>query len=143
MNMHVYSNMQEDASKLAPSLRVEVRSMDPTYETKARLLRILANPIRLEIVDLLRDREMTVTEISHALGARQAATSQHLAVLRNSGILESRKERNFVRYKLADQRIGSACRMMNVVVLAVQIRESLATAHAASENPYELLDRDV
>ncbi len=82
---------------------------------------------------------MTVTEISQALGVSQAATSQHLALLRNSGILESRKERNFVRYKLADQRIGSACRMMNVVVIAVRLRESLRPAPAVGASAHQLL----
>ncbi len=116
--------------------------MQPTYEIKARILKILANPRRLEIVDLLHDREMAVTEISQALGVSQAATSQHLALLRNSGILESRKERNFVRYKLADQRIGSACRMMNVVVLAVPLRESLRPAPAVGASAHQLLALD-
>jgi len=116
--------------------------MQPTYEIKARLLRILANPRRLEIVDLLYDREMTVTEISQTLGVSQATTSQHLAVLRNSGILESRKERNFVRYKLADQRIGSACRVMNVVVLAVLLREGLRPPPTAEVSAYQLLALD-
>jgi len=106
--------------------------MHPTYEIKARLLHILANPRRLEIVDLLRDRELTVTQISESLGVSQAGTSQHLAALRNCGILESRKERNFVYYKLADPRIGAACRMMNDVIMAVVIREGLRPALAAA-----------
>ena len=52
------------------------------YEAKARMIAVIANPRRLEIVDLLSNGEMTVSDLAEALGLAQAGTSQHLAVMR-------------------------------------------------------------
>lgn len=97
--------------------------LDSVYDVKARILRLLANPKRLEIVDLLRDGERTVTEIAKAVGLTQAGTSQHLSVLRRGGVLAVRKDGNHVHYRLADPTIGSACLLMNDAIAAVLARE--------------------
>ena len=89
----------------------------PFYEVKARIVSVLANPRRLEIVDLLCERERTVSELSGALGIAQATTSQHLAVMRKSGVVETRKDGNFVYYRLADQKIAEACAVMSRAIL--------------------------
>lgn len=67
----------------------------------AHMFAALANPRRLEIVELLRDRERRVSELAELMGLAQAATSQHLAVLRSAGLVETRKDANFVYYRLA------------------------------------------
>ncbi len=92
---------------------------EPFYEAKARIVSVLANPTRLQIVDLLCERERTVSELSSALGIAQATTSQHLAVMRKAGVVETRKEANFVYYRLADPRIAHACRVMSEAVLGL------------------------
>ncbi len=92
---------------------------EPFYEVKARIVSVLANPRRLEIVDLLCERERTVSELSGALGIAQATTSQHLAVMRKAGVVETRKDGNFVYYRLADPRIANACRAMSEAVLGL------------------------
>jgi ArsR family transcriptional regulator len=98
--------------------------MDSLYEVKARIVRLLAHPKRLEIVDVLRHGERTVTEISDAIGLSQAGTSQQLALLRRGAIVEIRKQGNFTFYRLSDPTIGAACRMMNDAVIAVLSREA-------------------
>jgi len=97
------------------------------YEIKARVISVLANPKRLRILDLLASRERTVSELSTDLGLAQATTSQHLAVMRKAGVVESRKEGNFVYYRVADPQIAKACAMVTqaVVNLLVAQQEKL------------------
>jgi len=87
------------------------------YEIKAKVISVLANPKRLQIIELLGKSERTVTELSADLGIAQATTSQHLAVMRKSGVVETRKDGNFVYYHLADQKIAEACAVMSRAIL--------------------------
>lgn len=87
------------------------------YEIKARIIAVLANPKRLEIVDLLSGRERAVSDVSRDLGLAQATTSQHLAIMRKAGVLEKRKEGNRVYYRLADPKIAAACGVMSEAVV--------------------------
>jgi len=97
-----------------------MESLDESfYETKARLIAVLANPKRLHILDSLSDRERTVSELAEELGLAQATTSQHLAVMRKAGVVETRKEGNFVFYRLADPRIAEACAVMTRAVIGI------------------------
>lgn len=97
--------------------------MDSPYEVKARIVRILAHPKRLEIVDVLRGGERTVKEIAEATRLAQTSASHHLAALRQGGIVEVRREGSFVHYRLADAAIGDACLRMDDAVLAVVSRQ--------------------
>lgn len=96
-------------------------TMEPSdesfYEIKARTIAVLANPKRLEIIDLLASSERIVSELAAALGLPQATTSQHLAVMRKAGVVEARKEGNHVHYRLADPKIAAACGVMSEAVL--------------------------
>ena len=87
------------------------------YEIKAKVISVLANPKRLQIIELLGKSERTVSELSADLAIAQATTSQHLAVMRKSGVVETRKEGNFVYYRLADQKIAEACAVMSRAIL--------------------------
>lgn len=93
------------------------------YEVKARMIAVMANPKRLEIIDLLTDKEMTVSELANALGLAQATTSQHLAVMRKAGVVETTKDGNFVHYRLADPKIASACGVMSQAVLDLLVKQ--------------------
>ena len=70
------------------------------YRKQARLLKALANETRLMIVDKLRDGERTVNELVEFVGLDQSTVSKHLSVLRSEGIVDDRKEGNFVHYRL-------------------------------------------
>ncbi len=89
------------------------------YEIKARLISVLANPRRLHILDLLAEHERTVTELAEELDMAQATTSQHLAVMRKAGVVETRKDGNFVYYRLADPRVAEACAVMTRAVVGL------------------------
>ncbi|HII40628.1 MAG TPA: helix-turn-helix transcriptional regulator [Thermoplasmata archaeon] len=97
------------------------------YEIKARVIAVLANPKRLQIVELLGRSERTVSELAEELEIAQATTSQHLAVMRKTGVVETRKEGNFVFYRLADPKIAEACNVMSraIVDLLVLQQEKL------------------
>src|SRR3954468_16702163 len=68
-------------------------------------MQAIAHPVRLKILCLLGGQELPVLEIVEAVGTTQSNVSQHLAVLRDQGILESRKEANKVFYRVADARV--------------------------------------
>jgi DNA-binding transcriptional ArsR family regulator len=81
--------------------------VDQLREFKAGIFHALANPTRIAIVELLRDEgEISVARIHESLGIEQANASQHLAVLRNKSIVQSRKEGNQVFYSLRDKVLG-------------------------------------
>ena len=87
------------------------------YELQAEISKTLAHPIRLAILHSLRDGEKTVNELTEMLGARQSNLSQHLSLMVSSGILLQRKEGTGVYYKLATEKIATACRIMREVLI--------------------------
>src|ERR1700750_1226293 len=68
-------------------------------------MQAMAHPLRLKILCLVGNQELSVLEVVDAVGTTQSNISQHLAVLREHGILESRKEANKVFYRIADARV--------------------------------------
>jgi DNA-binding transcriptional ArsR family regulator len=81
-------------------------------ELVAERFKALAEPVRLRILDCLRDREMTVTELVEATGMGQANVSKHLAILLNLGFVRRRKEGLYAHYALADTRVFRLCDLM-------------------------------
>jgi DNA-binding transcriptional ArsR family regulator len=76
--------------------------MPARYENAAMRFKALAHPVRLQILDMLRNGEVCVCHMEAALNKRQAYISQQLMVLRDAGLVESRKEGLSVFYHLAD-----------------------------------------
>ena len=68
-------------------------------------MQAMAHPLRLKILCLVGNQELSVLEIVDAVGTTQSNISQHLAVLRDHGILHSRKEANKVFYRIEDPRV--------------------------------------
>lgn len=79
------------------------------YQLHARILKTLAHPKRLMILDSLHSGEMSVSEMTERLDLPQANISQHLAALRSEDLVASRREGNTVFYSLADPKIVQAC----------------------------------
>jgi DNA-binding transcriptional ArsR family regulator len=69
-------------------------------EQCAERLKALAEPLRLRIVDALRDRPRNVSEIAELLGVEVVIASHHLGILRNAGLVERQKQGRFAVYKL-------------------------------------------
>ncbi|MAT83241.1 MAG: transcriptional regulator [Gammaproteobacteria bacterium] len=69
-------------------------------ESAARFLRALANPHRLQVLCVLEDREMSVSELNASIPLSQSALSQHLKVLREDGLVTTRRESQTVYYRV-------------------------------------------
>jgi len=78
----------------------------------ARSLKAMSHPIRLKILCTLSDSEVSVQEIVDNVGTSQSNISQHLAILRDKGILMSRKDANRVYYRVGDPRTLRLISMM-------------------------------
>jgi rhodanese-related sulfurtransferase/biotin operon repressor len=88
---------------------------DGLYGQFARLGKALASPYRVELLDLLAQSERTVESLSAETGASPANISQHLQVLRQAGLVASRKDGLFVYYRLADPAVASLCAAVRTV----------------------------
>ncbi|MBL8491462.1 MAG: winged helix-turn-helix transcriptional regulator [Rhodocyclaceae bacterium] len=73
-------------------------------ETAARALKAISHPIRLKILCVVGGQEVCVQDIVEAVGTSQSNISQHLAILRDKGVLQTRKDANRVFYRVADAR---------------------------------------
>lgn len=82
------------------------------FALHSKLLKALSNPKRLEIIHLLRDQEFTVSQIQEMLYLDQGNLSQHLMVLRGSGIVGTRREGKQIHYKLAHKNFIMASDLM-------------------------------
>ncbi len=82
------------------------------YNASANALKILSHPVRLQILDMLRQGEICVCHIENALGKRQAYVSQQLMVLRDAGAVKTRKDGLQVYYRIADPQIHA---LLNVI----------------------------
>jgi ArsR family transcriptional regulator len=76
----------------------------------------LADSKRLLIINALRDGERTVTELVDELDLRQANVSQHLAVLRDKGLVKARKDGQFAYYSVTSQKIIEAMDLLREVM---------------------------
>ena len=85
--------------------RTEGRVRQQLSDFKADFFKALAHPLRISILDALRDGELTVNEISQRFEVEQANASQQLAVLRNRNIVVTRKEGANVYYSVSDKSI--------------------------------------
>ncbi len=82
---------------------------DDLVELIARRFRVIGEPMRIRLLDRLRDGEATVGELSEALSASQQNISKHLAVLADVGILGRRKDGNHVYYRVVDEGVFALC----------------------------------
>ena len=87
------------------------------YDLQAEICAALANPVRLQILDLLADGEKTSSDLLKVLQVPKANLSQHLAVLKDAGIIESRKEGLFQYMSLSIHKIKDACSLVRGVLL--------------------------
>jgi len=96
-----------------PAIRLMGRTED--IERASRSLKAMSHPLRLKILCVLGDGELSVQQIVEAVGTTQSNISQHLAILRDKGILASRKDANRVFYRVSDARTLRLIGMMQEV----------------------------
>lgn len=86
----------------------------------SRSLKAISHPLRLKILCVLGDKEVSVQDIVDNVGTSQSNISQHLAILRDKGILASRKDANRVYYRVGDYRTLRLISMMQEVFCSTQ-----------------------
>ncbi len=87
------------------------------YQLKAELCKTFSDPRRLIIINELRYGEKTVSELVQLLVIPQAVVSRHLAILRDRGVVSSRRAGTSVYYRLADSKIIEACDLVHGILL--------------------------
>ncbi len=95
---------------------------DQIYGYHAELCKVFSHAKRLELIDILRDKEMSASELGGRLGLTPANLSQHLAMMRERHVLVSRKEGNMVYYRIANPRLLEAFDLLRAILFE-QIRQ--------------------
>ena len=82
---------------------------DPLVEVIAQRFRVLGEPMRIKLLDRLREGPSSVGELQEATGASQQNVSKHLGVLLAAGIVTRSRDGNFARYAIADDSVFDLC----------------------------------
>ena len=88
---------------------------DEDIQQAALAIKAIAHPLRLKILCVLGDQEISVLDIVEQVGTSQSNISQHLAILRDKGVLATRKDANRVYYRIGDIRTIKLIGMMRDV----------------------------
>jgi DNA-binding transcriptional ArsR family regulator len=95
------------------------------YELQARLCQVLASPKRVEILYTLKDSEMTAGELAKAVDVTMPNLSQHLSLMKQHGLVESRKEGLNMYYRVASEHIIATLTSVRKVLAEQLERQSL------------------
>ncbi len=98
---------------------------DRIYAYHAEMCQVFSHPKRLEVINVLRDGEVSVTELAQRLGLTIGNLSQHLSMMKGRHILFSRKEGNLVYYRIANPKLIKCFDMMREMLFE-QIRQDAA-----------------
>ncbi len=93
------------------------------YQIHADFCKFLANPKRIEVLFLLDEKEMCVDEIASAMKVKVPNISQHLAVMREKGVVNARREGNKMYYTIANPKTIQACIIMREAMLERTARQ--------------------
>lgn len=104
------------------------------FSLQADVYKSLANPKRLEIINCLRNYELTVTELKNMLGWRQANISQHLAVLRQLRLVQTRRNGVNIYYSLTDKNIIRAYDLVRELLF----KNSSETPPFSLKDPFQI-----
>jgi DNA-binding transcriptional ArsR family regulator len=92
---------------------------DEDIQQAALAIKAIAHPLRLKILCVLGDQEISVQDIVEQVGTSQSNISQHLAILRDKGVLATRKDANRVFYRIGDLRTLKLVVMMRDVFCTI------------------------
>jgi DNA-binding transcriptional ArsR family regulator len=82
---------------------------EPLVDLVAQRFRVLGEPMRIRLLDRLREGDATVTELREALGASQQNVSKHLGILHSAGMVSRAKDGNHARYAISDPSVFELC----------------------------------
>ena len=108
------------------------------FERHAAFCGVFSHRLRLELLDALRDGELTVGELAKLVDAGTSNVSQHLAVMRERGVVLGRQEGVRVYYRVADRRVFAAFGLLRELLLEQVRRDgSLLVGETLVEGPVE------
>lgn len=130
----IRNNDKVEPSKTTPASQDSAQ----IWELQADICQLLANPKRLQILNLLKWGELSVGAMVQSLGVPKANLSQHLSLMRQKGILVTRRQGTTIYYRLATPDITQACEIMREVLHEVlDSRGSLSRNIQAIDPPAE------
>ncbi len=91
--------------------------MERIFELHADVCKVFSSAKRLEILNALRDREMTATELVEKIGLSKANLSQHMSLLKSKGVVSTRREGVNIYYRISNDKTIQACDLMREVLL--------------------------
>ena len=92
------------------------KAEEELYRLQAELCRGMAHPTRMRMLMSLKEGEKPVNELAKVVGVTQANASQHLAILRQFGLLSTRRDGSTIYYRISDNRITEACEIVRSCV---------------------------
>jgi DNA-binding transcriptional ArsR family regulator len=95
--------------RMATKLEIPHPLPDPLVEKVAERFRVLGEPMRIRLLEAMREGERSVRDLQEATGTSQQNVSQHLGVLLRAGIVGRRKRGNFSIYSIVDPAVNSLC----------------------------------
>jgi len=100
------------------------------YRHHADMCKVFSHPTRLQILNALRERETTVSDLAERLGIAIGNLSQHLNMMKQRRVLVSRKDGNVVYYRLANPKMLKAFDLIREILLEEMRRQSVLVQHA-------------
>jgi len=91
--------------------------MESIFKLQADICKIFANDKRLEIINLLKEKEMSNSELMQKTGLPKVNISQHMNVLKTKGVVLARREGIQLYYRIANPKIIQACNLMREVLM--------------------------
>ena len=109
--------------------------MESILKLQADICKIFANDKRLEIINLLKDNEMSNAELMQKTGLPKVNISQHMNVLKSKGVVSMRREGIQIYYRIANPKIIQACTLMReVLVEQLMEKEKMAARLVKASN---------
>ena len=100
------------------------------YRHHAEMCKVLSHPTRLQVLNALRQREMSVSDLAAQLKVAIGNLSQHLNMMKQRRVLHSRKEGNIVFYRLANPKMLKAFDLIREILLEEMRHQSVFVRHA-------------
>jgi len=92
------------------------RAEEELYRLQAEFCKAMAHPTRIHILRALKHGEKSVNDLARVVGVTQANASQHLAILRQFGLLNTRRDGSTIYYSVADHRVIEACELVRTCI---------------------------
>lgn len=105
-----------DVIRHSSDVSADEASRSERYRLHAEICKVLTDPKRLMLIDALRPRERSVGELADVAGLSLANASQHLAVLRHAGLVETRRLGTSIHYRLSEPDLVVACDVIERIV---------------------------